>query len=240
MRQDYFVDNNGVEIHFVVLNQASINNTQIPWIMIPGMGNSANEIIEDLRDSFPVYQIHINLRGRGKSDSPDTGYTLNDQVSDIDAVVNKLGLQQFYLYGHSVGSSIALRYAHLHPQKVAALAMGDHLPFYPPFNKKWVSVILQNKDLDMSAKAVNGIATAAEGYIELSKELAMLPCPTLLIRGGQQDAFFKEQNVPYILQLVPTMQIELLNNSGHDLLSPSPEPFAKILQDFANRVATTA
>ena len=73
MRQDYFVDNNGVAIHFVVLHQPTTNNTQIPWIMIPGMGNSANEIIEDLRDSFPVYQIHINLRGRGKSDSPDTG-----------------------------------------------------------------------------------------------------------------------------------------------------------------------
>ncbi|MBK9460350.1 MAG: hypothetical protein IPN94_13210 [Sphingobacteriales bacterium] len=50
MRQDYFVDNNGVAIHFVVLHQPTTNNTQIPWIMIPGMGNSANEIIEDLRD----------------------------------------------------------------------------------------------------------------------------------------------------------------------------------------------
>lgn len=240
MRQDYFVDNNGVAIHFVVLNQPATNKPQIPWIMIPGMGNSADEAIEDLRDSFPVYQIHINLRGRGKSDSPDTGYTLNDQVSDIAAVVNKLGLQQFYLYGHSVGSSIALRYAHLHPQKVTALAMGDHLPFYPPFNKKWVSVILQNKNLDMSAKAINGIAAAAEGYIELSEELANLPCPTLLIRGGQKDAFFKEQHLPHLLQLVPNIKIELLPNSGHYLLNPSPDKFAKILKKFAKQAATTA
>jgi pimeloyl-ACP methyl ester carboxylesterase len=233
MRKDYLVNNNGTQIHYAVLNKTTDSSQNMPWVIIPGMGNSADDVIADLGDAFPDYQVHISLRGRGKSDSPDEGYALNDHISDIEVVANHLGLEQFYLYGHSIGSSMAIRYAHLYPHKVAALAMGDFPPMYPPHDENWAESILANIDeIDMTEKAVRGIVACGEDYIELSDELAALTCPILLIRGGQDDAFFKEEHEPYIRDIVPTIQIAVLNESGHELLLPTPAPFVAALQNF--------
>ena len=85
--QEGFADNKGVKIHYITVNA---NDSEIPLLMIPGMTNSADEIMEDLgNNNFGRYCIHISIRGRGKSNSPDSGYSFEEQVSDINAVVNQ-------------------------------------------------------------------------------------------------------------------------------------------------------
>ena len=46
-------------------------------------------------------------------------------AEDIDAVVNSLGLQRFVLVGHSMGGSVSIAYAGIHPDKVAGLLLAD-------------------------------------------------------------------------------------------------------------------
>ncbi|MDN7242143.1 alpha/beta hydrolase [Planococcus sp. N028] len=54
--------------------------------------------------------IGIDLRGFGKSDKPWTGYDYDTQASDVKAVVDHLGLENFVLAGFSMGGAIAIRY----------------------------------------------------------------------------------------------------------------------------------
>ena len=54
--------------------------------------------------------IGIDLRGFGKSDKPWTGYDYDTQASDVKAVVDQLGLDNFVLAGFSMGGAIAIRY----------------------------------------------------------------------------------------------------------------------------------
>ncbi len=46
-------------------------------------------------------------------------------AEDIDVVVNALGLQRFVLVGHSMGGSVSIAYAGIHPEKVAGLLLAD-------------------------------------------------------------------------------------------------------------------
>lgn len=54
--------------------------------------------------------IGIDLRGYGKSDKPWSGYDYDTAASDVKAVVDHLGLENFVLAGFSMGGPIAIRY----------------------------------------------------------------------------------------------------------------------------------
>lgn len=54
--------------------------------------------------------IGIDLRGYGKSDKPSSGYDYDTAASDVKAVVDHLGLENFVLAGFSMGGPIAIRY----------------------------------------------------------------------------------------------------------------------------------
>lgn len=68
--------------------------------------------------------LAIDLRGHGKSAAPkDNDYAVDSFVKDLEAVVDKLGLKRFVLVGHSLGGSIAIKYAGRYPGRVAGLVV---------------------------------------------------------------------------------------------------------------------
>jgi pimeloyl-ACP methyl ester carboxylesterase len=69
--------------------------------------------------------IAMDLRGRGLSDSPPSGYSVKRHCRDIFAMMNDLGLSRITLMGHSLGALIALVFAAQHPQRVNKLILID-------------------------------------------------------------------------------------------------------------------
>jgi pimeloyl-ACP methyl ester carboxylesterase len=70
--------------------------------------------------------VAFDLRGHGLSEPATNGdYGMESMAGDIDAVVNKIGLQAFILVGHSMGGSVVIAYAGLHPERVAGLVLVD-------------------------------------------------------------------------------------------------------------------
>ena len=69
-----------------------------------------------------------DLRGHGESEVPATGYDLNTHAADLLRLLSNdpgLGQQKVHLVGHSMGALIALRFALLHPSRVATLTLVD-------------------------------------------------------------------------------------------------------------------
>lgn len=66
-----------------------------------------------------------DLRGHGRSDMPQSGYTTADMVADLHALLEHLQINQAHLVGHSYGGAIALHYTALHPDHVASLTLAD-------------------------------------------------------------------------------------------------------------------
>jgi pimeloyl-ACP methyl ester carboxylesterase len=69
--------------------------------------------------------IAVDLRGRGLSDKPPTGYSIEHHCKDILALMNDQGLERPVLMGHSLGAFISLVFAAQYPQKVDHLILVD-------------------------------------------------------------------------------------------------------------------
>ena len=69
--------------------------------------------------------IAMDLRGRGLSDKPPTGYSIKHHCKDIAAVMDDLGLERPVLMGHSLGAFISLVFAAQYPERVDRLILVD-------------------------------------------------------------------------------------------------------------------
>ncbi len=67
----------------------------------------------------------LDLRGRGRSDKPETGYGIAAHCADILAVADHLGVERFAVMGHSLGAYIALALAAQNPQRVQRAVLVD-------------------------------------------------------------------------------------------------------------------
>ena len=69
--------------------------------------------------------IAMDLRGRGLSDKPPTGYSIENHCKDILAVMTDQGLKRPVLMGHSLGAFISLVFAAQNPEKIDRLILVD-------------------------------------------------------------------------------------------------------------------
>jgi len=69
--------------------------------------------------------IAMDLRGRGLSDKPPTGYSIKHHCKDILILMNDQGLQRPVLMGHSLGAFISLIFAARYPKRVDQLILLD-------------------------------------------------------------------------------------------------------------------
>ena len=77
--------------------------------------------------------IWPDLRGAGFSDRDPPSVEFDDWVSDLDVVVNHLGLEQFALIGISMSGATSIAYAVLHPERVTHLIL--HAPHVRALNR---------------------------------------------------------------------------------------------------------
>jgi pimeloyl-ACP methyl ester carboxylesterase len=69
--------------------------------------------------------IAYDLRGRGDSDKPRTGYSLATHGDDLAGLLDHFGLRRAVIMGHSLGAHIALRFAARQPRRVTKLVLID-------------------------------------------------------------------------------------------------------------------
>lgn len=69
--------------------------------------------------------VGVDLRGRGDSDKPDSGYGLATHAADVVRVLDYLDLEDAVLVGHSMGAFVAMKTALAAPDRVRALVLLD-------------------------------------------------------------------------------------------------------------------
>ncbi len=69
--------------------------------------------------------IGVDLRGRGDSGKPESGYGLGAHARDVIRVLDHLGLDRAVIVGHSMGGFVALKAALSYPERVRALGLLD-------------------------------------------------------------------------------------------------------------------
>jgi len=120
-----------------------------------------------LAPAHPV--LAMDLRGRGLSDKPAGGYSLQQHVRDIAFLLDDLGLKKVVLMGHSLGAYISIYFAAQHPacvDKVILLDGGGQLE-----QKQWDKIDLVIKP---SLDRLGQVFPSFEAYVENLKQVPVL------------------------------------------------------------------
>jgi pimeloyl-ACP methyl ester carboxylesterase len=67
----------------------------------------------------------MDLRGRGQSDKPSEGYSMEYHTRDIKCLLDDLGIQRAVIMGHSLGAFIGLVFGAEYPDRVDRLILVD-------------------------------------------------------------------------------------------------------------------
>ncbi|HMO53427.1 MAG TPA: alpha/beta hydrolase [Tepidiformaceae bacterium] len=70
-----------------------------------------------------AHVITWDCRGMGESERRDEAYTIEDEVADMAAVLDAVGLRSAAVYGRSRGGMLAQAFALAHPERVSALIL---------------------------------------------------------------------------------------------------------------------
>lgn len=201
--------------------------------------------------------VTLDLPGHGKSDSPKDGkFSMDLFARAIEAVRAEVGADRVVLVGHSMGTPVVLRYAHLYPQHTVALVFADGLMpngatgpsnqgaamagpngrqtregmirgfFSPPAT----TPELQTKILNMMLGAPEATAVGAMNATrEGAGQTTDIPkVPLLGIYGGPSRIASRAA----VLASFPTTDYEEIPGTGHFLMLEKPEEFNRLLVAF--------
>lgn len=160
--------------------------------------------VERLRNAYTV--IAVDLRGSGESDHPEeiTDYRIDHMTADVLAVANACALEQFAIWGYSLGGNLA-RYLGARTYRVMAVAIigvpfgpavhPDFDQFISEFIQKWSPVVEKERQAEVSGgkKLVSKIKGNIPVWLACfqamrswpSIEASELLCPALLLTGSK-------------------------------------------------------
>ena len=77
-------------------------------------------------NAFPEYRvIAVDLIGHGRSDKPQTTYSMEYFARSVDAVLKKAKVERAVLVGHSMGTPVARQFYRLYPNKTLGIVIVD-------------------------------------------------------------------------------------------------------------------
>lgn len=121
--QDCYTTVNGLKLHYVDWG----GQGKPPMILLHGIARAAHffdHIAPHFAQQYRV--IAVDMRGHGESAwHPDGAYLVEDYTSDIEALIEQLGLRNLTLWGASTGGRVAQMIAGRHPDRTRAVIVED-------------------------------------------------------------------------------------------------------------------
>jgi pimeloyl-ACP methyl ester carboxylesterase len=238
-----FVDNAGVQLH--VLDNRRTDASLPTVLAVPGMGEYADEYVWLLDALGDRRVVVVDVRGRGRSDVPESGYTWEHHIGDLRAVVEALAIDRPIVVAFSRGSSYGLGYALTYPSEVRGLVVGDYFARHVGLPPAIADQQLQSKIRGttiadrMSEHAVRQVV-AESREVPLWDRLVELQCPVLVIRGGRRSALLGDELAAQWRQSLPSVQMEIIADAGHDLWSRDVDAYLAVLMPFLDGITASA
>lgn len=126
---DRFADTGRLRVHYL-----DYPGPDPAIVLLHGLSANANEfgglLDEGLAESHRV--IAPDLRGRGRSSKPETGYSMADHAADVVSLLDHLGLESVVMGGHSFGALLSIYLAAKYPERVIRVVVIDAAIVFHP------------------------------------------------------------------------------------------------------------
>jgi long-chain acyl-CoA synthetase len=218
-------------------------------VFLHGYGGQARQWQYQLHEfSFSNRAIALDLRGHGKSDKPDGGYSMPQLKEDLELTLDELQVEgPFVLVGHSFGGAVAAEYAVAHPSQVKHLVLiataGEFIlnPFYrlllrlPPlllrslgsFTRGWLSA----PPHVMHALYHQNLSKWVGWSLFRSLEV-----PTTIVRG-HLDIVFARSLFEEVSRAIPNSDEVDVGASGHLVMLERREAVNRVIQRVLEQAA---
>jgi pimeloyl-ACP methyl ester carboxylesterase len=199
--------------------------------------------------------ITWDIRGHGRSDSPDDPALYSEELSvgDMSAVLDAAGAGRAVIGGLSLGGYLSLAFHLRHPERVVALMLFDTGPGYrrDDAREEW------NRRVERTAAAFEaqglgalpdraevagsehrssaGLARAARGIMaqrgaQVIESLPAIVIPTLVLVGADDEQF--RAAADYMAARIPGARKVVLPGAGHAANVDQPEAFNRAVLSF--------
>jgi pimeloyl-ACP methyl ester carboxylesterase len=230
--------NDAVRVHY--LDAQADGADALPVVIVPGLSESAEEYTALMGRLAPRRCVAISLRGRGRSDVPTSGYTLDDHAGDLLAVVRHVNLALCVLVAFSRGVPYAIRCASSEPARIAALVLGDYPAVHRRLPENWTRRFLASSwrgrpVVERVPAAVVEAVPRESAQVPLWDELRSIGCPVLVV-GGRSGGLLEGRDVGgYRRAGIADLRVAWLE-TGHDLLAPDERAFLGVLEGFLHDI----
>lgn len=248
----------GVEIN---VTRTGSGNTSIVFLHFwGGSSRTWSEVASRMADGNDC--IALDFRGQGQSGAPRDGYAIADLASDVQAVIESLGVSRYVLVGHSMGGKTAQLIASRRPAGLVGVALVASSPPSPmtiPDAQReqmklayatrdaatWtldnvllgspVAPEIRERTLDDMLKVSQA---AVQGWVEvgtrddLTQAVARVDVPVTIMAGRLDRVDPVEVVRLHLAPYYKSAPLSLLDGKGHLLPLEAPEEVATILRSF--------
>lgn len=226
-------------------------------VMIHGASSSSHTLkhnFEDLSSRFRV--IAPDVRGLGKSEHVKEALPV-DWISDLEALLNHLGISKAHVYGVSFGARLALRFAIDHPSRVSSLILDAAVVLMEgggdtrlnanfdvskmPQERKDNYRLIHGEDWeDVVLNYLNWRNNPAfQDQLNLREFLPKVDIPTLVVRGDTPEPVHPLAHSVEIRETLPNARLAIVPNKVSSLNGSDPEEMRRLLKDFVGTLDAT-
>ncbi|OGO21457.1 MAG: hypothetical protein A2144_03365 [Chloroflexi bacterium RBG_16_50_9] len=246
---------NGLDVRYFTAGQGD------PLVVVHGGGGDASTWLRNIAALSERYTVYApDLPGFGGSQPLEGDYYIPEMTEFIDNFARSLGLESFYLVGHSVGGGVALSYALESPHKikklvlVSSLCLGKEIALWVRImsvparlmgaaimavlkSVKWlVKTLLIPVEfvIPVSFTSINlgsSITTLQEQTLILANRLSELVMPTLVVWGAR-DEIVPVRHAYAAARIIPDCQLKVFERRGHNVHRDELHEFSRLVSGF--------
>jgi len=193
-----------------------------PLVVIHGGGDGASGWLESIAPLCENYRVYVpDLPGFGQSQQMGEKQEISEYVDFVEDFSSSLGLDSFHLVGHSIGGSIALRYALKFPHRIGKLVLvgsmflGREMALWVRFLSHWIFRCTLGVAAGAVFKAVKWLVCLVYAPFK-----HINPLPQAKMNLGESISAFKEQTAAVVSQLSELVMPTLLVWGARDIIVP--------------------
>lgn len=251
---------NGLQVSYIEIGPAD----EKPILLLHGYTDNSRSwsLLAPYLDGRRL--IAMDLRGHGDSEAPSCCYGLDVLASDVDVFMEKIGIANADVIGHSLGSMTAATLAAYYPQRVDKLGLISTSAYMPEGATDWLwdNVPVLERPIDSESEFMMNWywnpTPVDEDFISREREesaaapestwMGVLRSLTLtdwsqmaslieaptLILWGDQDSLFGAETQKHIQTILPEASHVTYEGHGHNMFWEVPRQVGTDINDFLN------
>ena len=210
-----FITANGISQHHELTGDGS---RAIIWVH--GIGSKL-DTWATTTPQFPGFRhLTYDVRGMGQSGHQDGPVSLATWASDLDALMEALGIPRAIIAGHSMGGAISQRFTIDFPHRVEGLLLfATSSRVGGALASGWLTRAAEFDAAGNRAMAETNRAVAAYRMDEGLKRIA---APTLILVGGADPQTPPGGSV-IMSRCIPNSELEIFPGIGHSIYKDEPK-----------------